>query len=206
MSTKRQPRANEESYQALRALFAKIAEGDATLIECHDLWRQVLDDRWFQREVRTQAASLVGGHVDEPLVHDMVQEVAIQLKGKLSKHGDLGADAAQLGSKFPAWMGNIIKHACIDTLRKERRHPHSEVTESSAIENRVPQEDLRLDMATAMDQLESRERDVAHCRLHELTIDETAEALELSERQVERSLKKVVALLKRALAVYCHGR
>lgn len=45
MSTKRQPQANEESYQALQALFLKLANGGAASDE---VWRQVLAEPWFR--------------------------------------------------------------------------------------------------------------------------------------------------------------
>jgi RNA polymerase sigma factor (sigma-70 family) len=206
MSTKRQPQVNDESYEALQALFVKIAESDATLIASDDVWRQVLDARWFQTEVRIQAARLVGGDLDDPLFQDMVQQVPIQIRVKLSKRGDLGGDAAQLRTNFPGWMSSIIRNACIDTLRRERRHAHSSLAESQAAKNQVPLEDLRLDMADVIDRLEAREREVAYCKLRELTMPETAGTLDLSARQVERLLKKVLRLLKRALAVYWNDR
>lgn len=54
----------------------KIAPGDGNLTQCDHVWRQVLDDRWFQAEVHNLAARLVGGGVEEPQFRDLVQEVS----------------------------------------------------------------------------------------------------------------------------------
>jgi RNA polymerase sigma factor (sigma-70 family) len=206
MSTKWLPQANDEPFEALQALFLRIAEGESGLIESDDIWRQVVRDPWFRAEVRIQAARLLGHGVEDPLCDDLAQQAVVQFRAKLSKRNDLGADIEQLRTNFPGWMASIIRNACIDTLRRERRHPHEVVTESSAFKDPIPQEDLRLDMAEAIAQLEQRERGVARCKLHEMTVEEMAEALELSDRQVEGSAKKVVKLLKRLLALYRYDK
>jgi hypothetical protein len=156
MSTKRPPQSNEESYEALQALFVKIAEGEVELLECDEVWKQVLGDPWFCAEVRLQAVRVVGGNVNDPLCDDISQDVVVKLKVKLSKHVDLGVDAGQLSGHLPGWMGEIIHCACVDTLRRERRHPHDVLTEASAVENPAALEELRLDVAEAIAQLEPR--------------------------------------------------
>jgi RNA polymerase sigma factor (sigma-70 family) len=204
MAMKWRPQANEESYEALQSLFLRVATDQSELIDSDGIWRQTVSDPWFAAEIRLQVARLIAG--DDPLRDDTVQQVVVHLRAKLSKRKDLGADAHQLRTSFPAWMGNIIRNACIDFLRQEWRHLHNVLTESDAAENPVLLDDLRLDMAEAISRLEPREREVAHCMLREMTSAETAESLQMSERQMEGSLKKVVRLLKRLLAVYRNSR
>jgi RNA polymerase sigma factor (sigma-70 family) len=206
MSTKRPPQSNEESYEALQALFVKIAEGEVELLECDEVWKQVLGDPWFCAEVRLQAVRVVGGNVNDPLCDDISQDVVVKLKVKLSKHVDLGVDAGQLSGHLPGWMGEIIHCACVDTLRRERRHPHDVLTEASAVENPAALEELRLDVAEAIAQLEPREQQVAQFKLGKFTVRETAQALDLSEKQVETSRRKAAKLLRRILAVYLTDR
>lgn len=206
MSTKRRPQANEESYEALQALFLRNAEGEAELIDSHDIWLQVVSEPWFCAEVRLQASRILGGHVDDPLYDDLAQEALVQLKAKLSNKKDLGGDLEQLRTNFPGWMATIIHNACIDTLRRERRRPPDKAAKPIETDDPFPREDLRIDMAAAFDQLEEREREVALCRLHEMTPQETAKRLKLSVRQVERSLKQIFTFLKRVLAVDWNGR
>lgn len=205
MSTKRPPQSNEESYEALQALFLKIAAGDAGLVESDHVWRQVIDNSWFRAEVKRRAERLVGGNVDDPLCDDIAQEVVLQLKGKLSKHCDLGADADKLREHFPGWMVEIIHNAGIDTLRRQLRHKHEPLNKTHAIEGHVPQVDLRLDMAAAIECLENREREVALRVLRKFPERLIAEELHLTRRQVQLSVKKVKAFLSGKLAVYREG-
>jgi RNA polymerase sigma factor (sigma-70 family) len=205
MSTKRQRQPNEESFEALQAFIIEIAEGDPELINSDAVWRRVVSDLWFCAEVRRQASQLVGGDLGDPAYDDMVQQIVLQLQAKLSKHLDLGAEIEQIRTDFPGWMARIIHNACVDTLRRERRHPPHPPSESEPVRDPVPQEDLRLDMAEVISALPPREQDVAHCKLHNMSLHETAERLKLTDKQVRGSLKKVFEFLRRKLGVYWYG-
>lgn len=208
MSTKRRPQANPESYEALRTLFLRIAEGEPGLIESDDVWRQVARNRWFQAEVRLQAARVLGYNVDDPLCDDLAQQVVLQLRQKLLKNPDLSADVEQLRTNFPGWMAEIIHNACIDTLRRElvARRPPKEAATPVETDDPAPQEDLRIDMAAAIEQLERPEREVALCQLDLMSIRETAEELGMTARQIQRLRKKVKKLMRRLLAAYSPGK
>jgi DNA-directed RNA polymerase specialized sigma24 family protein len=80
------------------------------------------------------------------------------------------------------------------------------LTEASAVENPAALEELRLDVAEAIAQLEPREQQVAQFKLGKFTVRETAQALDLSEKQVETSRRKAAKLLRRILAVYLTDR
>ena len=205
MSMKRRPQANDESYEALQSLFLRMATGWSEPRALDDVWRQMVSDPWLAAEIRLQVARLLGGG-DDSLRDDTAQQVVVHLRAKLSQKRDLGADAQQIRTSFPAWMGTIIRNACIDFLRQKRRHLHDLLTESDAVHNPVALDDLRIDVAGAIGHLEPREREVAHCMLHEMTRAETATSLDLSEKQVRGSLKKVVRVLQRLLAVYSNPR
>lgn len=205
MFAKRQPQADNESYKALQALLIELAESDPEQIDCEAVWRQVVSNPWFCAEVRRQASQLVCGHVGDPVYDDMVQQIVLQIRDKLFHQNDFGANVEQLRTNFPGFLGTIIHNACVDTLRRERRHPPHPPSESEAVTNPVPQEDLRLDMGEAISQLPPRERDVAHCKLDRMSIHETAERLKMTDKQVRGSLKKVFNLLRRVLGVYWHG-
>jgi DNA-directed RNA polymerase specialized sigma24 family protein len=177
MSARRQSLANEESYEALQALFLTRCQGECDELTSEAVWRQVLDNPWFRAEVRVQAARLVGQRkLDERWCDEMAQNIVVQLRRKLSNKYDLGADADELRESFPRWMRKIIRNACIDTLRRESRHDHAMLIDKTGID-KTWQTDLRLDMLATAQSLDDLQCTAVLYNLQGYTIEATARVL-----------------------------
>lgn len=202
MSAKRQSLKNEESYAALEALFLKLSQGGCEQAESDRIWRQVVADPWYRAEVRVQASRLVGRcHLDEQWCDDLAQDVVVILKAKLSNDCGLGADAEKLNGHFPAWMGRIIRNACIDALKHEAPSVHACLIEEPPIDE-TRETDLRLDMIAAAEELEHLQKMSVLMNLQGFTIKETAQVLGVKAWRVQVALAKGKRHVIKRLAPY----
>lgn len=160
---------------------------------------------WFSTEVRIQAPRVLGRlHLDDELCRDVAQDVVLLFHKKLARHGNLGADRELVWEHFAGWMANMIRHACIDVLKRRARRTE-DLAGDEPSDDAISEIDLRLDMAAAIGQLAPRPRQAAIFNLHGYTIEQTAAALGLHSWQIQYALEQARHELAKSLAAYHDG-
>lgn len=125
---------------------------------------------------------------------DVVQEALIVLYRKVGQIRRLGA--------ISGWLFRIVNRYCIRFAMRLAGVPYAE--EAEAIERRfarMPTEELRLDIARAIESLPAHYREIVVLRdMEELTIDEIAARLSTTRETVKARLHRGRGLLREYLS------
>ncbi len=111
-------------------------------------------------------------------------------------------------SSVSSWIHGIAYHVYLDWRRKNRRHEErppewwdTQVSPDAAPDESLTCGDLRTTLFTRVEELDPDLRAVVHCHYYqELTLQETADALEVSAGTVKNRLRQAVAALQKNLA------
>lgn len=178
------------------SLLSAVGNGDAAAAE--QLWRTVYDELHRVAQVR-MAREGQRGHLQTTV---LVQEAYLRL---------MGSDAAAIPSNrrhFFAAAANAMRQFLVDDARKRGRLKRGsgrrpgELSETAAAIDYDPVEVLALDEALA----KLREHDAAKAEIAQLryftglTVDETAEVLGISPRQVDKEWRFAKTWLHRELS------
>jgi DNA-directed RNA polymerase specialized sigma24 family protein len=208
MSQKRHPEENLESPDALRALFVNLCT-NAGRCNAYEIWRTVISDPWLKVEIRRRAEFFASSHgLDNQVSDDIAQEVVVLLAAKLVADPTMHANAELLPSKFEAWIGTILDHACSRAARLigAYRKRLAKLADVTTVEDDVPYNDCRFDLAAAVATLTGRELLVMTSFLSGLEPNVIAEQLHLSYKQVAYAISKATPRLKPLLKAYDTGR
>jgi RNA polymerase sigma-70 factor (ECF subfamily) len=129
-------------------------------------------------------------------VDDAVQDAMLILHRRI---GTLRVAAA-----FPAWLFEIVRRECLRLMRATARlvtlaPPEIASATDSALSNR-PEADIRMDVAAAIQSLPDHYRQVILMRdLEEMTIDEIAQALQLTRESTKARLHRARAMVREYL-------
>jgi RNA polymerase sigma factor (sigma-70 family) len=116
----------------------------------------------------------------------------------LAVHRNLGGLRAL--SAFPGWLLAIVKRECLRLAKLSARWLPGVDFDGEARFARMPAEELRLDVAKAIESLPPGYRDIVVLRdFEEATIDEIAERLALSREAVKARLHRARKLLREYL-------
>nr|WP_244645961.1 sigma-70 family RNA polymerase sigma factor [Bradyrhizobium campsiandrae] len=99
-----------------------------------------------------------------------------------------------------AWLFSVVRRECLRLARKAGLAPAIDESEAEAVLLARREADLRIDVAAAFEALPSHYRDVALMRdVKEMTIDEIAEALDVTRQTVKARLHRARALMREYL-------
>jgi RNA polymerase sigma-70 factor (ECF subfamily) len=128
-------------------------------------------------------------------VDDAVQDAMLILHRRI---GTLRVVAA-----FPAWLFEIVRRECLRLMRATARlvtlAPEEQASADPALSSR-PEADIRIDVAAAIQSLPDHYRQVILMRdLEEMTIDEIAQALQVTRESAKARLHRARAMVREYL-------
>ena len=154
-------------------------------------------DPIYEREWRRlhwHACQFVGEDKAQEIVQEAFARLLSQYRGGRIRLGDEGK-----------WLNRIVRNLSIDVLRKEKKTEQIKEGFDTA-DTRLNPEELffskltRKEILAGVAQLPAREQQIIILRnVEELSMQETAEALSLTTRQVERSMGKAYYHLRKIL-------
>jgi RNA polymerase sigma factor (sigma-70 family) len=132
-------------------------------------------------------------HSDD--VDDAVQDAMLILHRRI---GTLRVAAA-----FSAWLFEIVRRECLRLMRATARlvtlAPDEQASADAALPGR-PEADIRMDVAAAIQSLPDHYRQVILMRdLEEMTIDQIAQALQLTRESTKARLHRARAMVREHL-------
>jgi RNA polymerase sigma factor (sigma-70 family) len=146
--------------------------------------------RLAQTDIRRYARRSCRNHCD---AEEAVQETLIILYRKVGTLRQVGA--------ISGWLFRIVNRYCIRLTMRIMGVPFAQ--EAEAIERRfarIPTDELRIDIARAIESLPPHYREIVVLRdMEELTIDEIAEKLSTTRETVKARLHRARALLREYL-------
>lgn len=179
-----------------KALIARTVDGD------HEAFGQLVET--YEKQVYNLCLRMCGNPED---AHDLAQEAFIKAWRGLRFYKSEAA--------FSTWLYRLTSNVCIDFLRRQKRRPTVSLTvredgeESTELEvediqsqpeEQVLHNEVRTEIAKAMDQLEDEFRMILTLRvIDELSYEEIAEIMDLKIGTVKSRLARARLKLKKIL-------
>jgi RNA polymerase sigma factor (sigma-70 family) len=87
-------------------------------VDWHEVWLLLIAHPWFQTELRTIVLQRWRRRYHpKPDLEDVRHEALVHLARALQRSPDLHIDLQRL-DEFPGWVATIIRHCCMESLRR----------------------------------------------------------------------------------------
>lgn len=163
------------------------------------------DDRWFQAELSTRAASCVAkAKAPAQWAEDVAHHALLMLANRLRGSGYLGVDVERARETFAAWLGSIVDGLCDNALQylfrlhrapppacRPRRQPPDKAAR-----------DLAFDLTMAINQLALLPRSLVQLRLEGHSLAKAAAKIGLTRKRARAIYTAARAQWRRELKAY----
>jgi hypothetical protein len=187
----------------LRADFLAAVKDGRSLAASPQLWRTMIENAWFQRELdRAATAALFA--VGAPLNwrDDVRDHALLLLRKELDDPSNLRFDRNRADTSFAGWLKSVLKHVCQRAVRYQLRQarPHGDVSFSEP--QQIADSALLVDVALAIDALDEPCRSLMSLMMDGHSLVKAAERLGLSRKSARIAHQKALAHLRRILRAY----
>jgi len=166
------------------------------------IWRMIIGHAWFKKQLRASVRyEVLASRLPPDLADDVEHEVILILAGKLARQRDLGMDRELAETKFPAFMGTIIRNDCRQIVRKLRRQfqRSSSLMSPQCIEDRSAERTSLVELSMEIEELKDPQRTILLMSVKGMTLKEIAKKIHMTYSKVCREYDHGCRQLEKSL-------